>query len=96
MKKIKLTKKQEDETMKIEISQEGKRDEMMFMHCKHCAEKFIGSEEHSKKSPRDKFSYEISSYPFTYPNGETCQIFAVWCKTCGRPVWDSRHLTHLF
>ena len=68
----------------------------MFLHCKTCLDKFLGSKDNKKMSPRDFGSYEISDYVFTYPNKLKANILVLWCKRCGKEVWDSRHLTHLF
>ena len=68
----------------------------MFLHCKSCLNKFLGSEANKKMSPRDFGSYEISDYIFTYPDKKTANILVFWCKRCGKSVWDSRFLTHLF
>lgn len=63
-----------------------------FFHCKHCLEQFIGSELHSVMTPRDYGIYEVSTYDFTRPDGQVSEIVVVWCKRCGRTVWDSRSI----
>lgn len=68
----------------------------MFLHCKHCMDGFLGGGLHEIMTPRDFGMYEISDYPFEYPDGATANIMAVWCKRCGRRVWDSRHLQPLY
>ena len=65
-----------------------------FMHCKYCLKEF--DENPKGMSPQEAMAYEISSYPFEYPNGITANIIVVWCKKCHRQVWDTRHLKHLF
>jgi hypothetical protein len=75
-------------------------DGFRFLHCSHCLGEYLAEREAnggvSKESPRDAMNYEKSSVPFTYPDGTTANILALWCKKCGRPVWDTRHMTHLF
>lgn len=68
----------------------------MFLHCKSCLDSFLGSKKHEKMSARDYGEYEISDYVFTHPDKTTANILVFWCKRCGKEVWDSRHLTHLF
>ena len=66
-----------------------------FIHCSYCLKQFNGSPLHESMSPRDYGMYEVSCYPFVYPGGIKKDIVAVWCKRCGRPVWDSRFLEQM-
>lgn len=66
-----------------------------FYHCKYCTEQFIGSELHKVMTPKEYGLYEVGAYDFEYPNGDKAVITVVWCKRCGRPVWDSRHYVEL-
>ena len=61
-----------------------------FMHCAHCMEQFLGSPLHDVMTPGEYGLYEASRYPFTYSDGTHADIVVVWCKRCGRSVWDSR------
>jgi uncharacterized protein with PIN domain len=61
-----------------------------FFHCKHCIEQFLGSELHDIMTPRDYGMYEVGLYDFKMPDGSTSEIVVVWCKRCGRKVWDGR------
>lgn len=94
---IKLTKKQAIKTHKIKLNYKGAG---MFLHCKHCLSKYLKARKKnngvSKESPRGTIHYEASDYVFTYPNGIKANILVIWCKTCGRSIWDSRHLTNLY
>ena len=63
-----------------------------FFHCKYCIEQFLVSELHKTMTPREYGMYEVSSYVFTYPRGKKGSIIVVWCKRCGRSIWDSRNL----
>lgn len=72
------------------------KEVQMFCHCKKCLGKFLKSSERSKMSPGEAMSYEVGSVPFTYPDGTTIGIMAVFCKNCKSLVWDSRHLTNMF
>lgn len=94
---MKLTKEEIDETEKIQVNYpENGLPETNWLHCKHCLSEFMNSPQHEVMSPRDYCSYEVSSYPFKYPNGVNANILVVWCKRCHRQVWDSRHLTSLY
>ena len=89
----KMTKKEIQKIMntKLDYKKAG-----MFLHCKNCLDPFLKSKEHEKMSARDWGEYEISDYVFTYPNKLKANILVLWCKRCGKEVWDSRYLTHLF
>lgn len=94
---MKLTNKDKEAIMSKELKYE---DNERFLHCEHCLEEYMAEREanggESDQSPRDAMAYEGASQVFTYPDGTTANIFTLWCKKCGRKVWDSRHLTHLF
>ncbi len=63
----------------------------MFLHCKTC----IPSKIPFGQSARDFAAYEIATYPLKVGEG-VVNIVTIWCKHCGKLVWDSRHLTHLY
>jgi uncharacterized protein with PIN domain len=92
-----LSDKDKKKIMSTELKYE---DCTQFLHCEHCLSEYLKEREanggESEASPRDSFNYEPASAKFAYPDGTTANIFSVWCKKCGRLVWDSRHLTHLF
>ena len=95
---MKLTKKQIIETSKVKLRYKKVN---RFLHCDHCLTKYLKARRtapggNSPESPRDTFHYEMSSYPFQYPNKVNANIVVAWCKTCGRQIWDSRHLTALY
>lgn len=87
-----------EDRQKIEDTKLDYQKAEMFLHCESCLKDFMDSIDYkaSMLSPRDAMSYEVSSYPFTYPNGVTANIIVVWCKDCGKKVWDTRHMTHLY
>lgn len=72
----------------------------MFLHCKHCMNKYMKEREknggESKESPKDAMKYEAASYPMEFPDKHIENILVVWCSKCGKEVWDSRHLTHRY
>jgi hypothetical protein len=76
-------------TMKIKLDYKKAN---MFAHCNHCLKKGLPYNE----SPDSYMNYQMTSYPFTYPDKTKANILVVWCKKCKREIWDSRHLTHLF
>lgn len=67
-----------------------------FFHCKYCIEQFIGSELHDVMTPKDYGMYEAGTLNFTYPDGRNEEIAVVWCKRCGRRVWDSRRSAKMY
>jgi formylmethanofuran dehydrogenase subunit E len=67
-----------------------------FFHCKYCTEQFLGSDLHQVMTPKEYGLYEVGSYEFTYPDGNKAMIAVVWCKRCGRNVWDSRNYTKMY
>lgn len=72
------------------------KDVEIFCHCSKCLDKYMKSTRRLYMSPKEALSYEMGSIPFTYPDGTTVGIMALFCKDCGSVVWDSRHLTSLF
>lgn len=92
---IKLSSEEIKKTSKIKLDYEKANQ---FLHCKDCLTKFLKSADYKAGlfSPKEYMEYEVSSYPFKYPNGHTANILVVWCKKCGKEVWDSRHLTHIY
>lgn len=93
----KLSQKKIDDIMSIKLKYE---DNVQYLHCQHCLNEYLKEREAngglSEESPRDAMNYEAASQLFTYPDGSVASVFTLWCKKCGGPVWDSRHLTHLF
>ena len=67
-----------------------------FLHCKTCIDSFLNSPLHTTMSPAEYGIYEAGAYPFRYHNGQESDIVAIWCKRCGRMVWDSRHLAPMY
>lgn len=96
MKKIEKWKFTDKEIETIKNEQLNIDDSEMFLHCKECLQKFLGSPSHSTMTPSEAMEYEASAVPLTYPNGKTALVVVIWCKRCGKKVWDSRHLTHLY
>lgn len=80
----------EQEIKRIEETTLDYKKAKQFFHCKHCIDQFLGSELHEIMSPKDYGMYEVSTYSFQYPDGSKAEIIVVWCKRCGRKVWDSR------
>jgi hypothetical protein len=60
-----------------------------FFHCKNCMESFLGSELHESMTPRQYGNYEVSTYDLETPSGESVETVVVWCKRCGKEVWNS-------
>ena len=69
-----------------------KKNVGMFMHCKNCVKELLEGGLPKGKSVSESTSYEGTAYPFTYPDKSKATIFVMWCKKCGKVVWDSRHL----
>jgi len=92
---MKLNKKDQ---LKIEETKLDYEKAGMFLHCKECLEPFLKSLDYKAGliSPRNAMAYEASSYPFAYPNGTVANIMVIWCKNCGKKVWDSRHMQHVY
>lgn len=86
----------EEEIKKIDDTNLVYRKSKTFFHCRNCIEQFKGSPLHESMTPREYGIYEASSYDFTYPDGTVAEIYVVWCRRCGRDVWDSRDLTKLY
>ncbi len=93
MSQVKFSQEEKKKIMAVKLSYKNSK---MFLHCQSCLGPFLNSAEHAKMSPREAMNYEVSSCPFKYPDGMVANIIVVWCKRCGRSVWDSRHMTHLF
>lgn len=88
-----FSQKEREETMKKEIKY---KDITQFIHCKDCMDKFLDSDEHKTKSPKEFGKLEAGSIPFTYPDGTKANIIAIFCGHCEKQVWDTRHLQPLF
>lgn len=91
-----MNKPTEEEIEVIENTEIHYRKAKQFFHCKGCIEQFMDSELHDVMTPREYGLYEISSYDFKYPNGEIEEIVVVWCKRCGKRIWDGRDTTKLY
>ena len=89
----KLNKEQATSSEKKKITVD---DCKMFMHCKHCIEDFYAGKFGKGEAPKDAITYCIGSVAFEYSKEVGANIVAVFCNRCGRPVWDSRHLTHYY
>lgn len=63
----------------------------MFMHCKTC----IPSKLPPNTSPREFAAYEVASCKLKV-GMKSVGVITVWCKHCGKLVWDSRHLKHAY
>ena len=81
-----------DEIKNIEATEIDYTKTKTFFHCKNCIEQFMGSPLHQSMTPRDYGVYEVGSLAFTYPDGSIKDIVVVWCKRCGKIVWDNRML----
>lgn len=82
----------DEEIKKIEEIEIDYTKAKTFFHCKECIEQFLGSPLHQSMTPKDYGVYEVNSLAFTYPDGNIKDIVVVWCKRCGKKVWDSRIL----
>ena len=86
--------------IKIEKTKLNYKKVQQFFHCEHCLTKYLKARKAhggiSLLSPQEEMNYEFSSYPFKMPDKTIESILVVWCKTCNRSVWDSRHLTHRY
>lgn len=80
----------------IEIADISYRKAKKFFHCKNCIEQFLGSPLHEVMTPKEYGMYEVSTYDFSYPDGSIAEIIVVWCKRCGRKIWDGRNLMKLY
>lgn len=65
----------------------------LFLHCKECIEQFLNSELHKIMTPKEYGLYEVGISDFTYSDGTVVEVVVVWCKRCGKKVWDGRDLT---
>lgn len=59
----------------------------LFLHCRSCLEK-----KPDGISPKDYSQLEACSHPYTYEDGHTENVIALFCKRCGLLVWSSAHL----
>jgi len=62
-----------------------------FAHCQTC----IPSQVPKGQSPEEFGSYCVSAVPVVV-DGIKISVLVLWCKHCGKRVWDSRHLKHAF
>ena len=86
----------ETEIKQIEATNLDYKKTKEFFHCKYCIEQFLGSELHDVMTPKDYGMYEVGTIDFIYPGGEKDEIAVVWCKRCGRKVWDSRRYKKVY
>jgi len=68
------------------------RDAEMALHCKHCLDEFNDGVFGDYQSPREAMNYEAVSCRIPLSDGRAVSVVSIWCKRCGRPVWDSSHL----
>jgi ferredoxin len=61
-----------------------------FFHCRTCM-----AEIPDGISPRDWGSYEVAGCAVEVDKVRL-GVVSVWCKRCGKLVWDSRHLKHAY
>lgn len=59
-----------------------------FLHCKHCIEQFLESPLHEVMTPRDYSLYELGLSDLE-EDGNVRPVFILWCRRCGRQVWNS-------
>jgi hypothetical protein len=85
-----------EEIKEIEAKELNVNKAKNFFHCGNCIEQFLGSSLHKVMTPKEYGLYEVSTYEFAYPNGTRAEIMVVWCKRCGKSVWDSRDFTRLY
>lgn len=86
----------DDDIKIIENIQLDYKKSKNFFHCKNCIEQFLGSELNKIMTPKEYGLYEIGMYDFCYPDGTMATIPVVWCKRCGKRVWDGRSYTKLY
>lgn len=85
-----MNKKERDQLEEIQLDYKKAKG---FVHCKNCTEQFLHSPLHEIMTPREYGMYEVSTYPFVYPDKKVRDIIVLWCKRCGNKVWDSRKLS---
>jgi len=92
-KKFKATKEQIAEIQKYKLEP---NEETMYFHCQDCLDKYFKDKVLSEeKSPKEAITYQAVSIPM-HLKDVSIGIIAVVCNNCGKIVWDSRHLTHLY
>ena len=87
------TKDEIEEIKNKELSYVKAKD---FFRCKNCIDKFSKSALNKTMSPREYGMYEVSKYTFRYPRSRKAEVIVVWCKRCGRNIWDSRDLVSIY
>lgn len=70
----------------------GSENCKLALHCKSCLDEHNNGPYKDVMSPHEAMSYEAWAYEFEYAGGFKAGIVVVFCKKCGRKVWDSRHL----
>lgn len=62
----------------------------LFLHCKNCLNN--PPKGSAGQAPKDFNTLEAATYPVKYPDGHVENVIVIWCHSCQRPVWDTRHL----
>jgi hypothetical protein len=86
----------DSEIKQIEEAQLDYKETKKFLHCKNCIEQFLGSELNESMTPRDYGIYEVGICDFLYPDGTRRDVIVMWCRRCGRKVWDSRSFMKIY
>ena len=82
---MELTEEQIKKTLNTQLHPENI---IQYLQCVECLKKGLPRDESVKS-----FMHQIgATYGFTYPDGTRAQILVLWCKRCGKSIWDSRHL----
>lgn len=90
---VEVTKEDIEFLQKADVSYEKAK---MFMHCKTCIKDHQEGVFGGEQSPKDALSYAMGSVPLESPEGKVFNVVVVYCKRCEKPIWDSKHLTHLY
>ena len=90
---LKLTKAQIKRIQQAEIPKDSGE---MFLHCKHCLEDYQAGNFGEGMSPKEAMTYSLGQKVIEFDKDKEMGIMVVYCNRCGRPTWDSRHLTHLY
>ncbi len=88
-----LTKKQIETVQKAVIK---KNSGEMFLHCKHCLKEYQEDKFGEGQAPKEAMTYALGQTTIEFDKEKYMGIMVVYCNRCGRPTWDSRHLTHLY
>ena len=67
-----------------------------FLNCAHCMDEIRGTTLSEHMTPKEYAMLEASAYMIAPADGgKKIEIMVIWCKRCGRPVWDSREVQGL-